>query len=140
MKKDIKEYGIIYINSMSNYTKATAIESKYTSNSCSSEIYNLLEKEVNQLESIENWNDRVIKMKEIREQILEEQQKLGELVSMVLKNDLPNQTETKKKKKQNLDNLVVSFKDASTLEEKIKLFHTINSHINDIESQLFKIQ
>lgn len=127
---------------MSNYTKATITDYKH--NSSSSEIYNLLEKEVDQLESIENWNDRVIKMKGIREQILEQQQKLGDLISMVFKNELPkqktelqNQTEVKKKKKQNLDNLVVSFKEADTIEEKIKLYHLINSHINDIESQLF---
>ena len=105
-------------------------------NQVSSEIYKQLEQEVNKLDKIESWSERVDKMKEIREKIVEEQEKLAQLVSMVLKNE-PSQIETKKKKKQNLDNLVSSFKNAQTLEEKIKLYHIINSHINNIESELF---
>lgn len=117
---------------MANSIKNT--ESK--SNFVLSETYKLLEKEVNNLESIDNWNIRVEKMKELREKILEEQQKLGELVSMVLKND-SSQFETKKKKKQDLNDLVSSFRDSKLLDEKIMLYRVINSHINDIEKQIF---
>ena len=102
----------------------------------SSETYNQLETQVNQLESIDNWTERVEKMKELRGLIVEEQNQLAQLVSMVLKNE-SGQVEVKKKKKQDLDNLVSNFKNASTLEEKIKLYHIINSHITDIEKQIF---
>jgi len=102
----------------------------------SSESYSQLEAEVNNLESIENWTERVEKMKELREQIVKEQNQLAQMVSSILKNDL-SQMEVKKKKKQDLDNLVSNFKNASTIEEKIKLYHLINSHITDIEKQFF---
>ena len=46
-----------------------------------SEIYKTLEKEVEQLESIDNWSERVNKMKEIKEKIASEQQKLKKLMS-----------------------------------------------------------
>ena len=102
----------------------------------SSETYIQLETQVNQLESIDNWTERVEKMKELRELIVEEQNQLAQLVSVVLKNE-SGQVEVKKKKKQDLDNLVSNFKNASTLEEKIKLYHIINLHITDIEKQIF---
>ena len=102
----------------------------------SSEKYIQLETQVNQLESIDNWTERVDKMKELRGLIVEEQNQLAQLVSIVLKNE-SGQVEIKKKKKQDLDNLVSNFKNASTLEEKIKLYHIINSHITDIEKQIF---
>ncbi len=102
----------------------------------SSETYLKLENQVNQLESIENWTERVEKMKELREQIVQEQEKLSQLVSQVIKNE-SGQVEGKKKKKQDLNNLVSNFKNATTIEEKIKLYHIINSHITDIEKQIF---
>ncbi len=104
--------------------------------SVSSETYLKLETQVNQLESIENWTERVEKMKELREQISQEQEKLSQLVSQVVKNE-SGQVEGKKKKKQDLNNLVSNFKNATTIEEKIKLYHIINSHITDIEKQIF---
>ena len=107
------------------------------SNIKSSEIYKLLETEVNQLDSIENWNDRIIKMKEIREKIILEQQKLENITSDILKINSQNQPDSKKNKNQNLDNLIHSFEAAETLEEKIKIYNIINSHINNIETQLF---
>jgi hypothetical protein len=60
-------------------------------------------------------------MKELRGLIVEEQNQLAQLVSIVLKNE-SGQVEVKKKKKQDLDNLVSNFKNAGTLEEKIKLW------------------
>ena len=102
----------------------------------SSEKYVQLEAEVNELDSIENWTERVEKMKELREQIIQEQNQLAQLVSQVLKNE-SEPVEIKKKKKQDLDNLVSNFKNANTIEEKIKLYHIINSHITNIEKQIF---
>ncbi len=105
-----------------------------------SEVFKTLEQEVQSLESIESWNEKISKMKEIKEKILVEQQKLSELVNMVIKNETKSDAEKKKKSKNDkhdLDTLVSSFKDADNLEEKIKLYHLINSQINDVEKQLF---
>jgi hypothetical protein len=106
-----------------------------------SEVFKTLEQEVQNLDSIESWNEKISKMKEIKEKIVFEQQKLSELVNMVIKNEIKPENEIKKKKskndKQDLDSLVSSFKEANNLEEKIKLYYLINSHINDVEKQLF---
>ncbi len=113
-----------------------------------SSIYNLLESEIQELESIENWNDKIVKMKEIKEKITVEQQKLNEMINMLLKNEpvsliqtqsKPDQ-DTKKKKKQDLETLVQKFKEADTIEEKIKLYNLISYHINEVESQLFSTE
>jgi hypothetical protein len=105
-----------------------------------SEIYKSLETEVNQIESIENWNDRIIKMKDIRKKIILEQQKLETITSSILKINEQIQPVSKKNKNQNLDNLINSFEVAETLEDKIKLYNNINSHINNIETQLFSFE
>ena len=106
-----------------------------------SEVFKTLEQDVQNLESIESWNEKISRMKEIKEKISLEQQKLSELVNMVIKNESKPENEVKKKKskndKQDLDSLVSSFKNATMLEEKIKLYHLISTHINDVEKQLF---
>lgn len=103
-----------------------------------SEIYKTLEKEVEQLEAIENWSDRVHKMKEIKEKIASEQQKLNKLVNMVLKDEV-NEIDKKKKKPEKLDleSLVNNFKQADNLDDKIIYYHLINAHVNEVEKQLF---
>jgi hypothetical protein len=91
-----------------------------------SEVFKTLEQEVQNLDSIESWNEKISKMKEIKEKIVFEQQKLSELVNMVIKNEIKPENEIKKKKskndKQDLDSLVSSFKEANNLEEKMKNF------------------
>lgn len=103
-----------------------------------SEIYKSLEKEVEHLETIENWNERVNKMKEIKEKIVIEQQKLNDLINMVLKNG-SKEVDKKKKKTEKLDleNLVNSFKQSENIDDKIKYYNLINSYVSDIEKQLF---
>ena len=93
-------------------------------------------KEVENLDSIENWNEKITKMKEIKEKISLEKQKLSELVNVIGKNEFKDENK-KKKNKTDLDSLLLSFKNATTLEDKIKLYQLISSHINDVEKELF---
>ena len=93
-------------------------------------------KEVEELDSIENWNEKITKMKEIKEKISLEKQKLSELVNVIGKNEFKDENK-KKKNKTDLDSLLLSFKNATTLEDKIKLYQLISSHINDVEKELF---
>ncbi len=103
-----------------------------------SEIYKIIEKEVEQLELIENWSQRVSKMKEIKEKIVTEQQKLNDLVNMVLKDDLKDADKKKKKNdKLDLESLVHNFKHAENIDDKIKYYQLINAHVNEVEKQLF---
>jgi len=100
-----------------------------------SKIYNTLEKEVDQLESIENWSTRVNKMKEIKDKINVEQQKLNDLINIVLKDDVKEVAN--KNKTINLEKLINNFKQSENLDDKIKYYHLINSYINEVEKQLF---
>jgi hypothetical protein len=102
-----------------------------------SEVFKNLSIEVENLDSIENWNDKISKMKEIKEKILLEKQKLSELVNVIVKNESKTDENKKKKNKQDFDSLLLSFKNANTIEEKIKLYQLISSHINDVEKELF---
>jgi hypothetical protein len=95
-------------------------------------------KEVEELDSIENWNEKITKMKEIKEKISLEKQKLSELVNVISKNEFKDDNK-KKKNKPDLDSLLLSFKNANTIEEKIKLYQLISSHINEVEKELFSI-
>ena len=97
-----------------------------------SDVFKKLSIEVENIDSIENWNDKILKMKEIKEEISLEKQKLSELVNIIVKNEFKP-----KKNKPNLDSLLLSFKNATTIEEKIKLYQLISSHINDVEKELF---
>lgn len=101
------------------------------------EIYKTLEKEVEELESIENWSERVNKMKEIKEQIATEQQKLNDLVNTIVKDDINVYGDKKKKNKLDLETLVNNFKYSDNLDDKIKYYHLIQSYVNKIEKQLF---
>ena len=100
-----------------------------------SDIVKELSVEVENLDSIENWNDKIFKMKEIKEKILVEKQKLSDLVNTIVKNEF---NESKKKKnKQDFDSLILAFSNSNSVEEKIKLYQLISSHINDVEKELF---
>ena len=101
-----------------------------------SDVVKELSVEVENLDSIENWNEKIIKMKEIKEKISLEKQKLSELVNVISKNEFKDDNK-KKKNKPDLDSLLLSFKNANTIEEKIKLYQLISSHINEVEKELF---
>lgn len=99
------------------------------------QIYKILEKEVEQLELIENWGERVSKMKELKERIALEQDKLNALFNTVLKDETKDQN--KKLEKVDLKILVDNFKQASELDDKIKYYQQINMKVNEVEKQLF---
>ena len=109
---------------------------KSNNNQVSSSTYEELEQEVDQLNQIENWEDRVVKMKELKLKIKDQQEKLGDLIGQIVSDDLPN-SNIKKKKKPDLEKLIGEFNSTDSLEEKIKLFQMINYHIGNIEKELF---
>jgi hypothetical protein len=86
-----------------------------------SDIIKNLNIEVENIDSIENWNEKITKMKEIKEKISLEKQKISDLVNTIVKNEYKDENK-KKKNKIDLDSLLISFKNANTFEEKIKLY------------------
>jgi hypothetical protein len=101
-----------------------------------SEVFKNLSIEIENIDSIENWNDKILKMKEIKEKILLEKEKLSELVNIVVKNEFKDENK-KKKNKPDLDSLLLSFKNANSIEEKIKLYQLISLNISNVEKELF---
>lgn len=101
-----------------------------------SDIIKNLNIEVENIDSIENWNEKITKMKEIKEKISLEKQKISDLVNTIVKNEYKDENK-KKKNKIDLDSLLILFKNANTFEEKIKLYQLISSYINEVERELF---
>lgn len=97
-----------------------------------------LENELNQIDLLNNWNDKYIKLKEFKSKIFEEQEKIKDLIEKI-NNDEPIY-EIKKKKLKNLDlnELIDNFNNSDNLEDKIKYYDMINYYIKDMESQLFE--
>jgi hypothetical protein len=101
-----------------------------------SDIIKNLTIEVENLDTIENWNEKITKIKEIKEKISLEKQKISDLVNIIVKNEVKDENK-KKKNKPDLDSLLLSFKNSDTFEEKIKFYQLISSHINEVERELF---
>jgi hypothetical protein len=101
------------------------------------DINNLsIDDEISQLDLIENWNDKISKVKEIKERINQTNAIISELINSVIKDEFADK---KKKPKHDFNTLVEKFHSASTIEEKILLYRQISTCIDTIESQLFSI-
>jgi hypothetical protein len=97
--------------------------------------YKTIESELEKLEEIDNWNDKVKCMQELQEQIKSEKDKLNDLMEMVINDDFKD---TKKKKNNlDLDSLIESFNESENINEKVKIYQDIHKQISDIEKQLF---
>ena len=95
-----------------------------------------IEDEILQLDLIENWNDKISKVKEIKERINQENVYISELINSVIKDEIVGK---KKKPKHDFNTLVEKFHSANTIEEKILLYCQISTYIDTIESQLFAL-
>lgn len=97
--------------------------------------YKSIEIELDNLEKIDNWNDKVQHMKELQEEINNEKDRLNNLMDMVI-ND--NFKDIKKKKTDlDLESLVELFNESEIIDDKVKIYQKIHKHISDIEKVLF---
>jgi hypothetical protein len=91
------------------------------------------------LEEIDSWNEKINRMKEIKEEIVKEQMELTEIMNKLLTND--NIDENKKKKckydKTDFDELVTKFNESTNINEKVKLYSLIDNYISKVEKELF---
>ena len=100
-----------------------------------SNIYNKIENDILNLDNINSWNDKINKIKDIKQNISDEQKKLNELINKVLQNNQDYQVN--KKKKYDLDTLISEFNNSNDIQTKIELYHLISYTIDNIEKQLF---
>jgi len=93
-----------------------------------------LENEIQSLESIKNWNEKITKTKALREKISKQKKKLEDLVNSIIKNEIPMK---KPKKFPTLDSMIQQFESSSSIDDKIKYYTWINFYINEMEKELF---
>lgn len=103
-----------------------------------SNTYTLLEKEIEDLVNIKNWDEKIEKIKIFKEKINNEKNRLSELTDSIMKDkyDIKNK-KANKTEKLTLDELIVLFENSNIVEEKIKIYNNINVYINNVEKQLF---
>ena len=104
------------------------------------------EKEVNSIDDIKEWSKKMVKIKEIKDKIVNEIKKMNELLENLNGNEIkkPGIKDTSlkskaflPKKKKDLDNLLEEYENTKNLEEKVKLFNHIQYLIKECEGELF---
>jgi hypothetical protein len=98
---------------------------------------NDIEKDCENLNNIENWSDRLIKIKEIKERINIETEKLNNFIESLNSSDIKKPKKSKEFKNLSLDELLDLYNKSENIEEKIKLFNYIQYFIKEIELELF---
>jgi hypothetical protein len=91
-----------------------------------------LEKQINDVDSIKEWGSKLKKMKEIKEKIILEKNKLNSLLQ-----NLSDVKKNKKKKDLSLDECLDELETSNNIDEKVKLFSHIQYLIKESEAELF---
>jgi hypothetical protein len=103
--------------------------------------YQEIEIQVNNITSIEDWNEKINKVKEIKQEIKNEMENLTDIINM-LNSDMNITTEMsdikKKKKYSDINALIKKFNESETIEEMIKYYQYIGTAINIMEKELFE--
>lgn len=94
-----------------------------------------IEKEINNLDDILDWSSKIKKMKELKEQIITQRNKLNYFIEIINSGDIKK---NKKKKDLSLDDLLKQFEETENIEEKVKLFNLIQYIIKENERELFE--
>jgi neutral trehalase len=93
-----------------------------------------LEKQKDEMNNIKDWSEKFNTMKEIKEKIINQKEKLNILLTNLNSNEFKK---LKKKKDLTLDELFIEFEECKNLEEKVKLYSHIQAMIKDCELELF---
>lgn len=98
-----------------------------------------LEKEIEGLDDIKEWSDKIIKMKELKEKISLQKSKINTLLETINSGEVKKAKKTKKDKesKVNLDDLLKEFETCENVDDKVKLFNQIQMLIKESELELF---
>jgi len=98
-----------------------------------------LEKEIESLDDIKEWSDKIIKMKELKEKITLQKSKINTLLETINSGEVKKAKKTKKDKdsKVNLDDLLKEFETCENVDDKVKLFNQIQMLIKESELELF---
>ncbi len=93
-----------------------------------------IEKEIEKLEKIPEWSEKIILMKNIKEQISEQKTKINQYIEMI---NSGVYKKNKKMKNMTLDYMIEQFNNTTDMESKVILYNTIQANIIEITSELF---
>lgn len=94
----------------------------------------ILEREIDSIDNIKEWSQKISKMKELKDKIISQKQKMNTLLESLNSNEIKKP----KKKNLNLDQLLIDYEESDNLEEKVKLFNNIQYLIKESELELFE--
>ena len=95
---------------------------------------NDIEKEIDKLEKIPKWSEKIILMKNIKEQICEQKTKINQYIEMI---NSGSYKKSKKMKNMTLDSMLEQFNNTTDMETKVILYNTIQANIIEMTSELF---
>jgi len=94
----------------------------------------ILEREIDSIDNIKEWSQKISKMKELKDKIINQKLKMNTLLESLNSNEVKKP----KKKNLNLDQLLIDYEESDNLEEKVKLFNNIQYLIKESELELFE--
>ena len=94
----------------------------------------ILEREIDSIDNIKEWSQKISKMKELKDKIINQKLKMNTLLESLNSNEVKKP----KKKNLNLDQLLIDYEESDNLEDKIKLFNNIQYLIKESELELFE--
>lgn len=105
-------------------------------------VYNKIETDINNIDMIEKWENKIIKIKEIKTEISTEIDKLNQYIDMISSNTLlQNNKDIKMKKKYNdIDLLLSKFNESIHVDDMIKYYMLICIYIDNIENELYNYE
>jgi hypothetical protein len=98
-------------------------------------LYNEIQEELHKLEQIDNWNDKIDKIKELKQIIDNELNKMDELSNKIINDtyiDISNYD-------LNINDLInlLQNNEENNLEEKVNYYCILNNYINQLNNNLF---
>jgi hypothetical protein len=93
-----------------------------------------IEKEIEKLEKIPEWSEKIMLMKNIKEQICEQKTKINQYIEMI---NSGSYKKSKKMKNMTLDCMIEQFNNTTDMETKVILYNNIQANIIEITSELF---
>lgn len=93
-----------------------------------------IEVEIEKLDEIKDWSSKIKKMREIKETINYQKNKINNLIEMINSGDVKK---LKKKSEMSIEDALYKFETCESLEDRIKLFNIIQNMMRDIENELF---
>lgn len=99
--------------------------------------YNEIEELLNNIDKIENWSDKIIKIKEIKGLIDNKTQHLKNMFNTLLQDNINFDIGKEYVLNMDIDNELVKFHQMETIDDKLKQYYIISTYIDELEKELF---